>query len=364
MSIQSAEQRAGSIPSLDGFRAVAILLVFLAHVPIAYSVPGGFGVTLFFFLSGFLITTLLFREYDNTGNIALGAFFWRRALRLLPPIAATLAMALAFFAAGIAPGDGDLGAVTAQLLFYFNYYLVEAYGGTTVDGLGVFWSLSVEGHFYLLWPFVFLSLARGRIRVSHVAVLIGLVLLWRTLRVWIFGADEWQIMLSTDTRIDSLLWGCFLAVLMRPGGWLDRPAPGFWLIHSLLAGAAVLLLVADFGISNQRLRSSIQYTLEGLALVPVFFLAVRRPDFWCFRPLNWAPVRTLGQWSYAIYLGHYVLIETLAANGLLVGGIGLFLVVAVLLTLLWGWLIHRIVERPLAPLRVQLRPPARLSSTS
>ena len=73
------------IPSLDGLRAVSILIVFVSHAGLD-SVPGGFGVTIFFFLSGYLITTLLRREFEADGTIGLGQFYWRRAWRILPPM--------------------------------------------------------------------------------------------------------------------------------------------------------------------------------------------------------------------------------------------------------------------------------------
>src|SRR5438105_2995303 len=73
------------IPSLDGIRAVSFLIVFLAHAGLERYVPGYFGLTVFFFLSGFLITTLLRREYDRTGSVSLSHFYLRRILRIFPP---------------------------------------------------------------------------------------------------------------------------------------------------------------------------------------------------------------------------------------------------------------------------------------
>ena len=83
------------IPSLDGLRAVAFLLVFVAHSGLDNVVPGGFGVTVFFFLSGYLITTILRIEAQKTGTISLGKFYLRRAFRILPPLYVTLALGYA-----------------------------------------------------------------------------------------------------------------------------------------------------------------------------------------------------------------------------------------------------------------------------
>ena len=81
------------IPSLDGIRAISVLIVVLGHSGLEDVVPGGLGVTIFFFLSGYLITTLMLTEYERTGGINILNFYTRRAFRLMPPLLVTLAIA-------------------------------------------------------------------------------------------------------------------------------------------------------------------------------------------------------------------------------------------------------------------------------
>src|ERR1700688_5195959 len=104
------------IPSLDGIRALAALMVFVAHAGLGDLVPGGFGVTIFFFLSGYLITTLLRIEHSEQGSISLGKFWLRRMLRILPPFYLVLASALLIGLAVDPPGTLSPPAVAAQAL--------------------------------------------------------------------------------------------------------------------------------------------------------------------------------------------------------------------------------------------------------
>src|SRR5271165_2481206 len=92
-------------PSLDGLRAVSFLLVFLAHAGLDHQVPGGFGVTTFFFLSGFLITSLM-RLEAQSGSVSLKHFYLRRVFRILPPFYLVLALATVLAVLGVVPADG------------------------------------------------------------------------------------------------------------------------------------------------------------------------------------------------------------------------------------------------------------------
>ena len=146
------------IPSLDGLRAISILIVFMAHARLSPYLPGGFGVTIFFFLSGFLITTLFYREAERYGQIDLKAFYLRRALRLSPPLLVTLAITYTLVSLGLFLGKIDPLAIASQVFYFYNYYSVFVPDSTEgARGLNVLWSLAVEEHFYLIFPWLFLS---------------------------------------------------------------------------------------------------------------------------------------------------------------------------------------------------------------
>src|SRR6185369_6348245 len=150
---------AAHLPSLDGIRAASFLLVFAAHAGLERVVPGGFGVTVFFFLSGYLITTLLRMERDARGTVSLRQFYLRRALRILPPFYLVLGLAALAARASVIPGGGEARAIAAQALHVANYWIVlHGYSGEPF-GTGVYWSLAVEEHFYIVFPCLFLVLS-------------------------------------------------------------------------------------------------------------------------------------------------------------------------------------------------------------
>jgi peptidoglycan/LPS O-acetylase OafA/YrhL len=340
------------IPSLDGLRAVSILIVFLAHAGVSHLIPGGFGVTVFFFLSGYLITTLLTREMDRHGAVAFGAFYMRRLVRLGPPLALTLLFATALVLAGIASGDLSAATFASQILFFYNYFSLYGGGGGSVDGLGILWSLAVEEHFYLIWPALFVLFVRGRLQLWHLSALIVAILVWRAVRLLLLGTPEWTIYISTDTRLDSMLFGCLLA-LMTWRGVADRLMPGGAVRWALTAGALGLLAVS-FLVRDDVFRSTLRYTLQGIALMPIFHYAVTRPESWMHRPLNWAPIRWIGLYSYTIYLVHFVVIGALERNAVAERGGLLFVVLAGLISVGFAAAVYRFAERPLKPLRARL----------
>ena len=267
----------GVIPSLDGFRFLAVLVVFLGHVGLSSRIPGGFGVTVFFFLSGYLITTLLTREHDRHGRIAFGAFFARRAVRLLPPLLVTLAAAAVLAWFGLVRGDLDPRTFASQILFYYNYYAIYGDAGTSVGGFALLWSLSVEEHFYLIWPALFLFFARDRLRISHLLALLVAILAWRGYRFLAWGDSEWVIYSLTDTRFDSLLYGCLLA-LLEWRGQARRLFPASTGAALALCGLGLAVILASFLWRDALFRSTLRYSLQGIALMPIFHYAVSRAD--------------------------------------------------------------------------------------
>jgi len=347
------KRRTAAIPSLDGWRAVAVLLVVLGHAKLIQGDLAFFGVTVFFFLSGYLITTLMMREAAETGTVHLGRFWLRRFLRLTPPLVVTVLLAYAGAAMGwIAGGTGAWGF--ASLLGYFhNYYVLAVQSGDSVPlGLGVYWSLAVEQHFYLVLPLLFL-LFHDRERPAKmariVAGLCAVVLFWRG---WLtFGADVdfARVYFATDTRIDSILFGCLLALWKNP--MVPIFAQGFALAKDrwILASGAVLIL--SFLVRWIPFRQSFQFTLQGLALMPLFLLSMRHPTSRWFAWLNHRWMKRIGDLSYTIYLVHCVVLFNLESR--LPGRIAL-LAVSAMTIFVYAWCMERFVESPLRSLRRRL----------
>jgi peptidoglycan/LPS O-acetylase OafA/YrhL len=340
------------IPSLDGFRCVAILPVFLSHVLMAAEVPrfipGNFGVTLFFFLSGYLITTLMRVEAERTGTVNFRLFYLRRALRILPTCYLVLALAALY---GWYSGRMDPWWLLGQVAHLTNYQLIA--GGWTAPiapNTDVYWSLAVEEHFYLVFPLLFLVLARLRSRALCATVLISLcalVFLWRCWLVFAQGAPEDRTYLATDTRIDSILFGCVLAVWGNPALDATRIAESTW--KRILLPLSVLGILLTFGVADRSFRETLGYTVQGLCLFSVFVVAVRYPDWGPMRVLNYRAVRWIGALSYAIYLIHPSILAI--SKGMVGSSLPLLLPLATAITVAAAVALHRGIELPVARLR-------------
>ena len=134
----------GYVPAIDGMRALAITTVVASHFGAEQIVPGGFGVTVFFFISGYLITSLMIQEHSRRGRIAIVLFYIRRFLRLAPALLVSIAaVSVTFF---LAFGFSSISQIFAAVFYYMNYYVI--FGGSTPLPLGPLWSLAVEEHYY------------------------------------------------------------------------------------------------------------------------------------------------------------------------------------------------------------------------
>lgn len=343
------------IPSLDGLRAVSFFIVFVAHAGLT-GVPGGFGVTVFFCLSGFLITTLMRMEFEKTRTVSLKAFYLRRVLRILPPFYLVLTVATVLAALGVIQGALQFRAVLAQYLHYANYWIVaHGYDGQAL-GTGVYWSLAVEEHFYFLFPWLYLGLRRaGFAGRSQGLVLLGLcavILAWRCWLVYGQHVPMDRTYLASDTRFDSILYGAALAVWGNPV--LDgEPKGGLKLWKYVLLPLSLAVLLFCFVYRDDAFRETFRYSLQGLALLPVFVVAVRAPEWLPFRFLNWKPIAFVGVLSYSLYLVHHVVLFGVwyhlptvhaVARGALSLGLALGL----------SYAIYRAIEQPAATLRKRL----------
>jgi peptidoglycan/LPS O-acetylase OafA/YrhL len=311
-------QESEVIPSLDGFRAVSVLIVVFAHSGLEKVVPGGLGVTIFFFLSGYLISTLMLDESQSSRGINISKFYVRRVFRLMPPLLVTLTLAYGSTFAGLLPGGISLQGLAAQLFYFANYYALFFDPGNSIPaGTGILWSLAVEEHFYIFYP-LFMALMLGRAaRLQSIAILLGLaclaVLAWRIHLVNLPSFMPQRTYLASDTRIDSIIYGCILAIVKNPAREIRRQSSMStvqWVLFSAAIGALLLTLLYR----NPVFRETVRYSIQGLALMPIFYFAVRFSNNELFRYLNSPFIMTLGVYSYAIYLIHFVVISIIKTN--------------------------------------------------
>ncbi|OMH31193.1 acyltransferase family protein [Tersicoccus sp. Bi-70] len=314
----SARPRHASLPGLDGLRALAVVLVLLYHL-LPQWMPGGMiGVDVFFVLSGFLITSLLLVEFRRTGRIAFGAFWLRRARRLLP------AMLLVLFttttAAALLGGDVLVGLgrqLTGALTYTSNWLGITSHSAyfaqTSPQLLTHFWSLSVEEQFYVAWPLIVvgLLLLKARRRILVVAATLAAVASAAGMAaLHVPGSEATRVYFGTDTHSFGLMAGAALAFAVPHALDAARAAAATAAVARVRHGLGLLSLagLVACGVVLTE-RSDLTYQ-GGLALATLLTVGVvqglltRRPGA-LSRLLSVAPLVWVGRRSYGLYLWHW-----------------------------------------------------------
>lgn len=302
--------RARYIPTLDGWRAIAILLVVVGHgiewsgtalSPIARLLHwpklsewmtgfGDKGVEVFFCLSGFLITTLLVDEFAERGRISVLAFYVRRLWRIFPPALVYLAVVSLLSLAGIiSVGKAE---VIACIGFVRNYLPHGEHWFT-----GHFWSLSVEEHFYMIWPGLIALVGFKRARWFPIVAIFAVVV-WRSINADLMTTP---FKYRTDVRIDAIMLGA-LAALAFPT--VQRLVTGRgW---PLLAAAAILYTGSELAVTA---APSIGRLGREVAVLAALMVGVTNPSILYSKLLeaNW--LRYVGRISYSLYLWQQLFFE-------------------------------------------------------
>ena len=268
----------GYRPGLDGIRALAVTIVVASHLDGEGNkgALGWPGVTVFFVLSGFLITRMLLDERGRTGRTDLRHFWRRRAARLLP--AAFLVIAVVTLL------DPNLPRAVAAGSYATNWMLIS--GVVVLGPLSHYWSLAVEEQFYLVWPIVLPFLTRPRVLFVCAAT----ITLWR-----IVQPDTARALFATDTRFDALLIGAAAAMVTLP-----RIR---WWWAALAAGVAVGCMALPESLA------------PGFGIPAVIAASVVLVAY----GLDWRPPRIvayLGLISYSLYLWHFPIMWMLGPAGL------------------------------------------------
>lgn len=309
-------------PVLDGLRGVAVLLVFLDHAcrvqlgtlldKLIYnlSLAGWIGVDLFLVLSGFLITGILFDS--KASSTYFRSFYARRSLRIFPLYFGFLALII-----GVATRIPGLAAVAPARLrdeqVYFWTYTSNFYyalSGTELPPtLGVFWTLAIEEHFYLIWPLVVFAFERRVLLAISVAVALASLGLRGALAL--AGTSLDAIFLMTPCRLDELAIGAAFALALR-SPWYE-PAK-FRRFCGALGATSACVVAALFVMQGNAYHDSVAMTTLGLtglglAFASLLVLAISAdPASWLARVAGSSILRTLGLYSYGIYVLHTLVI--------------------------------------------------------
>lgn len=299
------------IPSLDGLRALSIFLVIALHTiqrfNITHHVPliwyaifnGDTGVYIFFVISGYLITSLLLHEQQKRGSISMRSFYFRRAMRILPPIYFYVAVLLVLGWAGrLAVTKID---VFSALFFFHNYAATSS-----MWSLEHFWTLSVEEQFYFIWPCILYFCLRHRPgiagRMAAAKVAIAVILVSPIIRVVSFRLPVPYLHHSDmfHMRADTLMFGCVVA-LLQGTPLFERAyifATKIW-----WAPPAVIFLSDCLGARFQNYwELPIGITITGIAIAFFLLWCVRNPRSAVGRVLNARLIMHIGVLSYSIYV--------------------------------------------------------------
>jgi peptidoglycan/LPS O-acetylase OafA/YrhL len=334
----NARWRLGHRPGLDGLRGFAILLVLADHSGIRIAAGAGqLGVTIFFVLSGFLITTLLLEERARSGRVSFRRFYWRRALRLLPALAALLGVvALLLAAAGRA---GEIAGDIVPVLFYVMNWTTIA--GHNPGLLSHTWSLSIEEQFYFVWPVLLMAtLAIGRGRLPWVvALLVGVTVTATFLRflLWMGPPSYYRVYEGTDTRMDSLAIGCLLALVFA-----RRPV----VVPPLAMAAMAAAILATLRATNVESMATIGLSVTAFAAAGLVAGAATGAGE---RVLAWRPLAYLGVISYGLYLWHRPVMRAFTESGL--GGVPWAVAAMFAVSIGLAFLSRRLVEDPFLRLK-------------
>jgi len=347
----------GYLPTIDGWRALAILLVVGAHTSNGIFAPGGtsenelwysitrygaYGVDIFFGISGFLICSRLLEEYEAHRKISLKGFYIRRVCRIVPPYALFVLVCAMLGLCGL------IALTRVELLTSITFTRNFAHYEEASDAwfTAHLWSLAVEEHFYLLWPglLVFWSPPKAKVKVF---IVIALLSIWRSI------SFKYQLMFDfgfyhrTDIRLDSLLWGCWFALVARDPLWRERFRHYLGGIYWWVACAIFVLL----------LIFPVPFAMTWIAIViPALITGtVLNPDGLPGKVFELAPLRWVGRISYSLYIWQNLFLLPVGVEAKL--GNLQSMPFNVLASFAAATLCYYLIERPMIKLGHKLAPP-------
>ncbi|WP_193754899.1 acyltransferase family protein [Microbacterium testaceum] len=288
----------GHLPSLDGIRAVALLVVLSTHATIPLASPGYFGVDMFFALSGFLITSLLLAERARTGGIDLPGFVARRTIRLVPALVVTVVIAGPALALVFAAPVRVL-VESASALLYLTPVTDRLIGPSL--GYGQMWTLTMEQLFYLLWPLLFIVALRCR---HGTRFLVGALAVATTgLYAIYLGVAFTGHTPPAMCRVAGIALGCLLAFALRAGITVSLPGAG-------IAGTVGTLLA---WVLTPTPGESFVPMIAAASTCGLIVSLLGSPEGPLARLLGSRPLAALGTVSYEMYLWHLPMIVLFAA---------------------------------------------------
>ena len=354
------------LPSIDSLRALAVLAVIIYHVDVNY-LPGGFlGVDLFFVLSGYLISSLIIKEYRKTGSLNLYNFYIRRARRLLPAVyfMITVGLVVMVLFNEVLLRKSHLDAIFGYIYssnWWYIFHKLDYF-----DSFGAqspfkhLWSLAIEEQFYMIFPLLFL-LVNGtkkskdgtyKLNKNFLYVVVGLILVSLIAHILLFDINNIsRIYFGTDTRAFSLLVGVVGAILYPMERLHAKVTPQQNMIYSLVSLVSIATLITVMIYTSE--YNTWLYR-GGFLLVAILGLIViissGKQHTLMSRLLSFKPIVFIGKISYSLYLWHFpVLVLTTPVSEIGNPNI-IFVVLRVILTFALATASYVFVETPIRKL--------------
>ena len=303
------KNQANRFEHIDGLRALAVLLVVFTHAGYTFF-PGDSGVTIFFGISGFIITYILLHEREKTNAFNLPRFYFRRAFKLTPPLLIAIVIPTLIYAKFHTINSGTF---ISQIFFSYNWVRIFSPDHNEIlPGSLVVWSLAVEEQFYIVFALIWLLLVRvswwkQALLFLSVAAIVASTLR-RSFLAW--NGDITHVLKGTDARLDAIAWGVLVAVLIfmwqrGEANWMVLIGKDWvaWSALGLFLGAMIL----RDGWIGYAFRPSIQAIAGVLIIAYGMIPADTGLKKLFYRALAWRPIQAIGLASYSIYLVHYPL---------------------------------------------------------
>lgn len=343
------------MPGLDGLRAIAVLGIIIYHLNKQWLTGGFLGVDTFFVISGYLITSLLLKEYDDTGIIKLKSFWIRRLKRLLPAVIVLLMVVGT--ATLLLKSDNIIRVkhdIIAAIFYVSNWWYiakdVNYFEQFSFMPLKHLWSLAIEEQFYIFFPVILVTLLltiKKRYKIGFIFWGVSIISLGLMMFIYSINGDHSRVYFGTDTRLQTLLLGVILAFLWPPFKLKKDPPKVVKYVIDSIGSLSFIVLILLFFIINDETNWIYDGGFYLISILTLFIIAsVVHPSTWIAKIFSNPVLVFIGKRSYSLYLWHFAVISFVHSY-YVDGQIPVYVYfIDISLTIIFAELSYRFIETP------------------
>lgn len=343
------------MPGLDGLRAIAVLGIIIYHLNKRWLTGGFLGVDTFFVISGYLITSLLLKEYDDTGIIKLKSFWIRRLKRLLPAVIVLLMVVGT--ATLLLKSDNIIRVkhdIIAAIFYVSNWWYiakdVNYFEQFSFMPLKHLWSLAIEEQFYIFFPVILVTLLltiKKRYKIGFIFWGVSIISLGLMMFIYSINGDHSRVYFGTDTRLQTLLLGVILAFLWPPFKLKNDPPKVVKYVIDSIGSLSFIVLILLFFIINDETNWIYDGGFYLISILTLFIIAsVVHPSTWIAKIFSNPVLVFIGKRSYSLYLWHFAVISFVHSY-YVDGQIPVYVYfIDISLTIIFAELSYRFIETP------------------